>query len=110
MLGTCTYKFKFDIDIDMYSCCKIFMSIQFLETKSEIADFLTNVKSVVERSVEMYIERNFTHLMVSFGCTGGQHRSVYSADTLAKHLEKKYGVTIVLHHIEQEIKNWINEL
>ncbi len=82
--------------------------IQFLKTRSEIDKFLSTVYNIVERSVENYIERDFTHLMVSFGCTGGQHHSVFSADSLAKHLQKKYGVNVVLQHIEQEIKNWNN--
>jgi RNase adaptor protein for sRNA GlmZ degradation len=47
--------------------------------------------------------------MVSFGCTGGQHRSVYAADALTKHLKEKYGVALELEHIEQEKKNWINK-
>ena len=42
--------------------------------------------------------------MVNFGCTGGQHRSVYSAENLAKYLQQKYAVTINLKHVEQEIK------
>ncbi|HMQ88135.1 MAG TPA: RNase adapter RapZ [Flavilitoribacter sp.] len=46
--------------------------------------------------------------MVNFGCTGGQHRSVYAADELAKHLKEKYGVRISLQHIEQERKGWEN--
>jgi RNase adaptor protein for sRNA GlmZ degradation len=46
--------------------------------------------------------------MVNFGCTGGQHRSVYSADALAKHIKEKYGIKVKLAHIEQEKKNWQN--
>ena len=46
--------------------------------------------------------------MVNFGCTGGQHRSVYAADSLARHLKNKFGVMVELHHLEQEIKNWDN--
>ncbi|MGB0839726.1 MAG: RapZ C-terminal domain-containing protein, partial [Chitinophagales bacterium] len=48
------------------------------------------------------------NLSVHFGCTGGQHRSVYSADQLNKHLKEKYGVKVKLKHIEQERKNWKN--
>jgi RNase adaptor protein for sRNA GlmZ degradation len=62
----------------------------------------------VDKAVENYIERSFTNLNINFGCTGGQHRSVYSADTMAKHLEEKYGVKVILKHVEQERKNWKN--
>ena len=80
----------------------------FLKTDSEIPDFLENVYSLVDRAVKKYIDRDFSHLMVSFGCTGGQHRSVFSADSLAAHLEQKFNITIKINHIEQELKNWIN--
>jgi len=63
---------------------------------------------MVNEAVEDYIERSFTHLSVNFGCTGGQHRSVYAADALARHLKDKYGVRVELKHIEQERKNWQN--
>jgi aminoglycoside/choline kinase family phosphotransferase len=82
--------------------------ITFLKTESNIDAFLSGVYGLVDNAVENYIERKFSHLMVSFGCTGGQHRSVYSADCLAQHLEKKYNVNVVLAHIEQERKGWIN--
>jgi aminoglycoside/choline kinase family phosphotransferase len=80
----------------------------FLKTNSEIPEFLENVYALVDRAVKVYIDRDFSHLMVSFGCTGGQHRSVFSADSLAAHLAKKFNVTIKVHHIEQELKNWVN--
>lgn len=81
---------------------------QFLETESEIPEFLRDVFNMVDRSVEKYMERSFDALSVYFGCTGGQHRSVYSADALAAHLVEKYGVKTVVKHIEQEKKNWVN--
>lgn len=81
---------------------------RFLETKSEMPSFLENVFSIVDRAVKNYIDREFSHLMVSFGCTGGQHRSVYSADKLAAHLNNKYDITVKVNHVEQELKNWIN--
>jgi aminoglycoside/choline kinase family phosphotransferase len=82
--------------------------INFLKHHSHMEDFLNNVFRLVDKAVEDYIERSFTHLSVNFGCTGGQHRSVYAADALAKHLKDKYGVKVVLHHVEQERKNWQN--
>jgi aminoglycoside/choline kinase family phosphotransferase len=78
--------------------------IQFLEEKSAIAEFMAPVISLVSQSVEVYTERGFTSLSVSFGCTGGQHRSVYAAEKLAQYLTNKYPVTVVLQHIEQENK------
>ena len=83
--------------------------IQFLNHKSQMPDFLNDVYRIVDEAVENYIERDFSSLMVNFGCTGGQHRSVFAADSLAKHLEEKYNVSVVLHHIEQEKKGWVNE-
>lgn len=82
--------------------------IEFLKANGEMDSFLQNVYGIVDKSVENYLERGFANLAVNFGCTGGQHRSVYAADQLAKHLMDKYGVKIELHHIEQEKKNWVN--
>lgn len=82
--------------------------IAFLKEQSTIDDFLKNAYALVDGSVQTYIDRGFEHLSVSFGCTGGQHRSVFSADSMAKHLEAKFGVKVVLEHVEQELKNWIN--
>ena len=78
----------------------------FLEEKSRIADFLEDVYGLVDPAVENYLERGFTDLMVNFGCTGGMHRSVYSADRLTEHLQQKYGVAVDLKHIEQGIHEW----
>jgi RNase adaptor protein for sRNA GlmZ degradation len=54
------------------------------------------------------LERQFDNLCINFGCTGGQHRSVYAADQMAKHLKEKYGIKVELAHIEQEKKAWVN--
>ena len=83
--------------------------INFLKHHSCMDAFLQDVFRIVDQAVEDYIERSFTHLMVAFGCTGGQHRSVYAADRLTRHLREKYGVQVELQHIEQERKNWKNE-
>ena len=75
----------------------------FLEQQTKMQDFLNNVYNLVDISVEDYIKRDFSSLMVSFGCTGGCHRSVYAADALVRHLRNKFGVKIELNHIEQNI-------
>lgn len=78
--------------------------IQFFQNEPEMYQFLQNVFNIIDPTVKKYIERDFTHLMINFGCTGGQHRSVYSAEKLATYLTEKYKVKIKLSHIEQEIK------
>ena len=78
--------------------------MKFLEEDGEILTFLKNVYAMVDSSVERYIKRGFTDLMVSFGCTGGQHRSVYAAQKTAEHIAEKYGVQVCLQHREQGIK------
>ncbi len=75
----------------------------FLEQQTKMHDFLNNVYNLVDISVEDYIKRGFDSLMVSFGCTGGCHRSVYAADALVRHLRNKFGVKVELNHIEQKI-------
>ncbi|MCH5181834.1 MAG: phosphotransferase [Prevotellaceae bacterium] len=77
---------------------------RFLEDDGEILRFLDHVCPIAEAHVQRYIERGFTDLMFSFGCTGGQHRSVYSAQHLAEHLHRKFGVEIRLEHREQGIR------
>lgn len=77
--------------------------IDWLEKDGEILMFLESVYKIVDHHVERFIERGFTHLQVSFGCTGGQHRSVYSAEALAQHIRQQYpAVTIQLIHREQQ--------
>ena len=78
--------------------------IRFLEEDGEITTFLEHVYALVDASVKRYLERGFTHLSVCFGCTGGQHRSVYSAQHLAEHLNRKFGVEVHLVHREQNIE------
>ncbi len=76
--------------------------IEFLGQKPDVEIFLNAVFSLVDQSVTTYLERSFTNLMVSFGCTGGQHRSVYCAEAMAGHLRKNFSVKVELHHREQE--------
>ena len=78
--------------------------IQFLENDGEVFKFLDNAYELVDAHVQRFIERKFTHLMVSFGCTGGQHRSVYCAERLAEHLSKKFDIDIKIIHREQDIE------
>lgn len=76
--------------------------IDFFAKENDVHEFLNHVYSLVDLSVETYENRNFTNLMVSFGCTGGQHRSVYCAERLAEHLREKYSVQVSLWHREQD--------
>ncbi|MFV0365950.1 MAG: phosphotransferase [Mangrovibacterium sp.] len=76
--------------------------IEFLENKSEMPQFMSHVYALVSQSVETYINRGFTSLTVNFGCTGGQHRSVYGAEQLARFLSNNYKVELVLTHREQD--------
>jgi aminoglycoside/choline kinase family phosphotransferase len=80
----------------------------FLEQQTKMAEFLNSVFDIVDITVEDYLKRDFESLMISFGCTGGQHRSVYAADALARHLRNKFKVKIELKHLIQDEKNWIN--
>ena len=77
--------------------------IRFLEDDGEITKFLESVYRLADAHVERYLERGFTSLMFAFGCTGGQHRSVYSAQHLAEHIHEKFGVEVRLCHREQGI-------
>lgn len=81
--------------------------IDFLEEKSKITSFLENIYDLVDLSVDNYIERNFSHLMINFGCTGGQHRSVYCAEKLMQHLNEKYNIEIQVKHRELERYNFL---
>lgn len=82
----------------------------FLEQQTMMPEFLNSVFDIVDITVEEYIQRGFESLMISFGCTGGQHRSVYAADAMARHLKNKFKVKVELKHIVQEEKNWQNPL
>ena len=77
----------------------------YLTEKTRMDEFLTGIFSVVDISVEDYIKRDFEHLEINFGCTGGQHRSVYAADATARHLRNKYGVKTEVLHLEQNFKD-----
>ncbi|MEP7253449.1 MAG: RNase adapter RapZ [Ginsengibacter sp.] len=82
--------------------------MDFLDQQTKMPEFLNSVYTIVDIAVEDYIRRGFASLTVSFGCTGGQHRSVYAADALARHLRNKFHAVIDLHHIEQDIHEYKN--
>lgn len=82
----------------------------FLEQQTRMPEFLNSVFDIVDISVEDYIRRGFDSLTVCFGCTGGQHRSVYAADALARHLRNKFKVNIELNHLVQDARDWKNPL
>ena len=77
--------------------------IEFLQREEAVATFLDHAEAIVSQSVDKYLERHFTHLSVAFGCTGGQHRSVYCAEQLAARLRNRYPmVNVVVTHREQD--------
>ncbi len=80
--------------------------IDFLKKDGEVEPFLQSIFLLVEQSIDKYLDRGFTNLQINFGCTGGQHRSVFCAEELCSHLKLKYGkhVVVILNHREQEIK------
>jgi aminoglycoside/choline kinase family phosphotransferase len=76
--------------------------IEYLNREESVHQFLSSAVSLVDASVNAYLRRGFKNLMVSFGCTGGQHRSVFMAEQLAQHLRSKGGVNVVVRHISLE--------
>ncbi len=82
--------------------------IRFLEDDGEILTFLESVYRLADHHVRRYMQRGFTSLMFSFGCTGGQHRSVYSAQHLAEHIHDKFGVEVQIWHREQNISQTLD--
>ena len=74
--------------------------ISFLEKKESMRNFLHSVYSIVDKAVSKYIERDFKNLMINFGCTGGQHRSVYCAENLTRRLKENFDVNIQLNHLQ----------
>jgi aminoglycoside/choline kinase family phosphotransferase len=76
--------------------------IEYLNQEESVHQFLANTMSLVDSSVSAYQSRGFKNLMVSFGCTGGQHRSVFMAEQMARHLRNKAGVDVVIRHLAME--------
>ena len=79
--------------------------IDFFQQHSETDAYLQSVYQVLGFSIESYIARGYTRLMVSFGCTGGRHRSVYCAEQAAIYIAQHYDCNVILHHIEQSKLN-----
>lgn len=80
---------------------------QFLDRETRMGEFLSYAENLVSLNVEDYMSRGFEHLSVSFGCTGGQHRSVYAAEHLAAFLKNKYKIPVTVTHLNKE--NWVIE-
>ena len=75
---------------------------EYLETKTEMPNFLELAKNIVSINIDNYLGREFEHLQINFGCTGGQHRSVYAAEKMAEFVREIYPqTTVTLHHDEQ---------
>jgi RNase adaptor protein for sRNA GlmZ degradation len=74
---------------------------KYLEQHEEVADFIDNSYRLVEPSIRNYVARNFEHLQINFGCTGGQHRSVYCAERLAEKISQNFNIQIITNHREQ---------
>jgi aminoglycoside/choline kinase family phosphotransferase len=78
--------------------------IEYIEQYAQVKEFQENVRKIVEISIKDYLKRGFNHLTVCFGCTGGQHRSVYHAENFSTWVENNFLVNVVLIHTEKE--NW----
>lgn len=77
--------------------------IEYLEKENETAHFKQHSFALIDASIDNYLKRNFSHLMINFGCTGGQHRSVYFAESAAKHIQEKYPmVNVILKHTNRK--------
>jgi aminoglycoside/choline kinase family phosphotransferase len=77
---------------------------KFLIENSEVEKFLDHIYPIIDSTLDKYLKRGFKNLMINFGCTGGQHRSVYCADRMFEYLKNKYDINVFLSHIEQGIK------
>jgi aminoglycoside/choline kinase family phosphotransferase len=76
--------------------------IRFLDEKDDMKEFLNHVISLVDQSIRVYMQRGFNSLMVNFGCTGGQHRSVYAANKLAEYIRNNFPLRVIINHRELE--------
>ena len=79
--------------------------IDFLKDRNDVKDFLNSIYSIVDESTKKYLKRGFKNLMINFGCTGGQHRSVYCAENLARHLNEKFDTSVIVNHTQLSKKD-----
>lgn len=79
--------------------------IHFLQQQEDVSRFLKHVRAIADQSIVNYKKRNFTDIMIAFGCTGGQHRSVYCASNLAEYLQQKHNVEVEVRHRELEMQS-----
>ena len=77
---------------------------EFLQEDTRMNEYLQHIYSIVSINVDDYVARGFEHLSVAFGCTGGQHRSVYAAEQLAAYLSNQYNIPVTVTHLNE--KNW----
>ena len=77
----------------------------FLEQRTKMNGFLNSVWDLIDITVEDYLKRGFSSLQINFGCTGGQHRSVFAAEQTARHLRNKYKLKVVIEHTNKV--NWV---
>lgn len=75
--------------------------VDFFLEHEETEHFLQSVRNILKQSIESYMERGYTRLMVNFGCTGGRHRSVYCAEQIARYINDNFDCRVTLHHLEQ---------
>jgi aminoglycoside/choline kinase family phosphotransferase len=94
-------------DAYKHLCGKDREVIDFLEQQTRMPDYINSVFDIIDINIEDYIKRGFENLQINFGCTGGQHRSVYCAEQTARHLKNKYKLKIDLQHTNQH--NWVKE-
>jgi RNase adaptor protein for sRNA GlmZ degradation len=78
--------------------------IDFLDKEKEMDHFIENSFSLVDKAIEKYLSCGFNYISVGFGCTGGQHRSVYSAQKLFNYIKNKYNIIVEVNHREQNVK------
>ncbi|MDI9319690.1 MAG: RNase adapter RapZ [Phycisphaerales bacterium] len=77
----------------------------YLQSETKMPHFLEHVYSIVDISIDDYLKRDFENIVINFGCTGGQHRSVYAAESLVKHIKRKYNIDSEVKHMNEN--NWV---
>jgi len=90
-----------------YLCGNDKSVMDFLEQRTRMNEFLNSAWDMIDISVEDYLNRGFSYLLINFGCTGGQHRSVFASEQTARHLRNKYNVKTVLNHLNEQ--NWMKD-